>query len=239
MSTLNSVFSNKRTITTNIGTDIFKHTVMKFNHRYSMDGFIMLDNIKDNVIPVAFFDPQYRGVLDKLSYGNEGKRQIKRSELTQMNEQTITNFIQEIYRVMIPTGHLFLWVDKFHLCQGISSWIKNTKLQIVDMIVWDKQKMGMGYRSRRQSEYLIVLQKPPIKAKDVWKTRDIRDIWSEKIIKKTHPHQKPIELQKKLIEAVSNPKDIVLDVAAGSFSVLTSAIETNRLFLGTDISKDE
>lgn len=62
-------------------------------------------------------------------------------------------------RVLIPTGHLFLWVDKFHLCQGISNWIENTTLSIVDMIVWDKDKMGMGYRSRRQCEYLIVLLK--------------------------------------------------------------------------------
>jgi site-specific DNA-methyltransferase (adenine-specific) len=28
-------------------------------------------------------------------------------------------------------------------------------------------KMGMGYRTRRESEYLLVLQKPPLKAKGI------------------------------------------------------------------------
>ncbi len=234
-----SVFSNKRTKISELGKDIFKNERMEFNHKYGLDGLVMLNNIKDNAIPVVFFDPQYRGVLDKLSYGNEGKRQIKRSELQQMTEEKIVHFIREMDRVLIPTGHLFLWVDKFHLCQGISDWIKDTSLSIVDMIVWDKEKMGMGYRTRRQCEYLIVLQKKPIRAKNVWRLRNIRDVWKEKIVDKVHPHQKPIELQKILIQAVSNPGDVIMDVAAGSFSVLTSCIETGRLFIGTDIKEKQ
>jgi len=38
-----------------------------------------------------------------------------------------------------------------------------------------------------------------------------------------------------LIAAVTNEGDVVLDPAAGSFSVMESAIETNRLFLGCDL----
>lgn len=170
-----------------------------------------------------------------MSYGNEGKRQIKRSELEQMDEITIKKFMEEINRVLMETGHLFLWVDKFHLCQGIAPWIRNTNLTIVDMIVWDKERMGMGYRTRKQSEYLLILQKPPIRAKNIWKTRNIRDVWSEKIDVKIHPHQKPRGLQEILIEAVSNEGDVILDPAAGSFSVMDSAIVKNRLFLGSDL----
>lgn len=66
--------------------------------------------MKDNSIATAFFDPQYRGVLDKLKYGNEGKGRGKaRSELKQMDEETIINFIEEIDRVLKDSGHLFLW----------------------------------------------------------------------------------------------------------------------------------
>lgn len=55
-----------------------------------------------------FFDPQYRGVLDKLKYGNEGQARGKaRCELTQMDEDTIVNFIKEIDRVLKDSGHLF------------------------------------------------------------------------------------------------------------------------------------
>lgn len=82
-----SVFSNKRTQISKLGRDIFKKEHMEFNHKYGLDGVVILNNIKDNAVPIVFFDPQYRGVLDKLSYGNEGKRQIKRAELDQMPEE--------------------------------------------------------------------------------------------------------------------------------------------------------
>jgi len=52
---------------------------------------------------------------------------------------------------------------------------------------------------------------------------------------KKHPHQKPLELQKILIEAVSNPSDIIVDPAAGSYSVLEACLLANRNFLGCDI----
>ncbi len=107
-----------------------------------------------------FFDPQYRGVLDKLKYGNEGKWRGKaRCDLPQMDDDMIVHFISEIDRVLKPSGHLFMWSDKFNLCQGVLKWFDNTDLNLVDMITWDKMKMGMGYRTRRKSEYLIILQK--------------------------------------------------------------------------------
>lgn len=107
------------------------------------------------------------------------------------------------------------------------------------MIVWDKVRMGMGYRTRKQTEYLLILQKPPIRAKDIWKTRNIRDFWSEKINDKFHPHQKPLALQTELIAAVTNEGDIILDPATGSFSTMHSAITKNRTFLGSDIKDSE
>lgn len=182
-----------------------KNNIDKFetNKKNKVDGLILLDTIKDGTVKTAFFDPQYRGVLDKLNYGNEGKNRGKaRSALMQMSEDTIIKFIKEIDKKLTPSGHLFLWVDKFHLCQGVLSWLVDTNLNIVDMITWDKGKIGMGYRSRRKSEYLIVLQKDPVRAKDVWTDHSIPDVWEEKT-EKLHPHSKPIELQKRLIEATS------------------------------------
>ena len=94
------------------------------NFRNKADGLNLLASQPDKSIKTAFFDPQYRGVLDKLSYGNEGVNRAKaRCNLTQMDELTIKRFIKEIDRVLEPSGHLFLWVDKFHLCQGVLEWL--------------------------------------------------------------------------------------------------------------------
>lgn len=145
-----------------------------------------------------------------------------------MNEETIITFIKEINRILKPSKYLFLWVDKFHLVEGVKP---------LDMITWDKQKIGMGYRTRRKSEYLLILQKEPIKAKATWSLHDITDVWSEKV-DKTHPHQKPLELQKKLILATTKEGDLVCDPASGSFSVLKVCELTRRTFIGGDINVD-
>lgn len=213
--------------------------LIKINYKNKIDGIELLKNINDEKISVAFFDPQYRGILDKMKYGNEGVNRGKaRSDLMQMDEDTIITFIEQIDRVLKKSGHLFLWVDKFHLCSGTSKWFKNTSLQLVDMIVWDKGKIGMGYRSRRKSEYIIVFQKEPVRAKDCWTKHTIPDVWEEKIEKK-HPHSKPIQLQRELISATTKESEYVVDPAAGGYSVFEACKLENRNFIGGDIEYGE
>ena len=151
-----------------------------------------------------------------------------------MSESEIKRFLREIDRVLMPTGHLLLWTDKFHLCTGLGPWLDKTNLDIVDLIVWNKLRIGMGYRTRRVSEYLVVMQKAPRRAKGVWALHDIRDVWDEKVTN-DGPHAKPVGLQARLIEAITNTRDIVIDPAAGSYSVLKACQRTNRHFLGCDI----
>jgi len=203
--------------------------------RLQAEGVDFLSRLVGDSFPLVFFDPQYRGVLDHQNYGNEGERQRGRAQLRQMSEADIIRFIAEIDRVLLPTGHLLLWLDKFHLCTGMRDWTARTALDIVDLIVWNKLRMGMGYRTRRVSEYLMVLQKQPRRAKGVWTAHDIPDVWNEKPSKR-HPHAKPAMLQAKLIAALTDPGDIVVDPAAGSFSVLDACRETGRRFLGCDIA---
>ena len=210
------------------------------NRKIKMNGLDLLDLLDKESIKVTFFDPQYRGVLDKLSYGNEGKSRGKdRSALPQMSQEIIFEFLAKIELVLKPNGYLFLWLDKFHLFE-VKSWIENYQsLEIVDMIVWNKMKIGMGYRTRRKSEYLVIIQKSPRQAKSTWTLHNIPDVWDEKILDKNHTHAKPIELQKQLILATTNENDLVLDPASGGYSVFRACKETNRNFIGCDLEFGE
>ena len=216
-----------------------ENSAYQLNHKNLADGLNLLADVNDEAIATAFFDPQYRGVLDKLKYGNEGQQRGKaRSELKQMSEETIISFINEIDRVLKESGHLFLWVDKFHLCQGVLDWVSDTSLNLVDLIVWDKGRIGMGYRTRRKCEYLIVFQKSPVKAKACWTDHAIPDVWEEKT-PKVHPHSKPIELQRRLIAATTKDGDVVLDPASGGYSVFEACKLLGRDFVGGDIEYGE
>jgi site-specific DNA-methyltransferase (adenine-specific) len=192
--------------------------------------------------PLCIFDPQYRGLLDHTRYGNEGERQKGRSLLRQMTEADIRAFLAAIDRVLMPSGHLLLWTDKFHLCTGVAPWFAGTAFETVDLIVWNKKRFGMGYRTRRVSEYLLIVQKAPRRAKGVWTRHDIPDVWDERLPQGSRsgagprpPHAKPIDLQSRLIEALTHEGEIVLDPAAGSYSVLAACRQVNRRFLGCDV----
>jgi site-specific DNA-methyltransferase (adenine-specific) len=204
------------------------------NTRNQADGLELLRALERDSFSLCIFDPQYRGVLDKQKYGNEGSRQKERSVLPQMQETQIIAFIKDIDRSLMPSGHLLLWIDKVHLCTGIAHWLSGTDLNTVDLIVWNKKRMGMGYRTRRMSEYCLVIQNAPLRAKGVWLVHDIPDVIEERLQTK-FTHAKPVQLQARLIEALTNTRDIVIDPAAGSYSVLEACRRTNRQFLGCDI----
>ena len=189
---------------------------------------------------LVIFDPQYRQVLDQLKFGNEGKRQKGRALLPQQSNDEINQFGAEIVRALKPGGYVMLWCDKFILCQGMATGFFQNKLKLVDLATWDKGKIGMGKRTRRRCEHAIFFQKAPhvvrTKALVTWKTQPcMADVWPERIKDKIHAHQKPFGLQKAVIEATTEPGDVVIDPVAGSFSVMHAALACGRRFLGCDV----
>lgn len=207
------------------------------NKRNTLCGLSLMRLLEFNCVNAAFFDPQYRGFFD-FQYENEGKSPGQRREnLPKMSHNDIAKFLVQIERVLVESGYLFLWCDKFHLYTGVIKKIimRTTTLKIVDLITWDKMKIGRGHRTRISCEYLLIIQKPPIKAKRYWMRPDIRDVWRERVDTKYHLYAKPIDLQKALIEAVTEKDDVVIDPAMGSGSVWVACTELNRHFIGTDI----
>jgi site-specific DNA-methyltransferase (adenine-specific) len=212
------------------------------------DALDLLRALPTRCSPLAFFDPQHRGVLDRLKFGNEGARQRGRAKLPAMTEAYIDDCAREIARVLKPGGYLMLWIDTFGLCEGHHlriveppEWMTRrgykpdaaSALKTVDSLAWDSMKMGMGKRTRRQGDYLLILQKPPIRPTR-WKDHRIRSRWREKVARSIHPHAKPIDLIARLIAAVTEPGDLVIDPAAGSFVVMKAAHQLGRDFVGCD-----
>jgi len=210
----------------------------KRNHPQSGDALALQQSLPDCCTPLIFFDPQHRAVLDKLQYGNEGARQKGRAMLPAMSADFITQCHLEIARVLMPSGYLMLWLDTFRVGEALNGHGLGLAdvLQVVDIVAWDSGRWGNGYRSRRCGDYLAVLQKPPIRAKATWRDHSIPSRWREKIDRKQypHPHAKPLELIRRLIAATTNPGDLVVDPAAGSFVVMHAAHQLGRDFIGCD-----
>ena len=199
------------------------------------DALERLRSLPAALTPLVFFDPQHRAVLDHLQFGNEGARQRGRAQLPAMTEGYIDAAIVEIARVLTASGYLMLWTDTFRLVEAHHLRIPRELLRPVDLIAWDCGRMGMGKRSRRQGDYLLILQKPPIKVGATWTDHGIRSRWVEKVDRSIHPHIKPIGLTKRLITATTELGNVVVDPAAGSFVVMRAAHELERNFIGCDL----
>ena len=201
------------------------------------DALDLLASLPDACSPLAFFDPQFRAVLDKLAYGNECAKQKSRLDFPAMREEYIDACLRRIALALRPSGYCMLWADTFNLCEGHHRRVEDA-LKCVDCISWDNLRPGNGYRGRRQGDYLLVLQKKPLRAKATWRDHGIRCRWHEKINKKLypHPHAKPIGLITRLIGAVTEPEDLVIDPAAGSFVVMHAADSLGREFIGCDLA---
>jgi site-specific DNA-methyltransferase (adenine-specific) len=196
------------------------------------DALVLLRSLPHACAALAFFDPQHRSVLDKLAFGNEGARQRARCALPAMSEAYIDACCREIARVLRSSGYLMLWADTFNLCQAHHLRIADV-LPVVDLIAWDNLRPGMGKRSRRRGDYLLVLQRPPVTATN-WGDHGIPSRWVEKVDRRIHPHAKPAGLIERLIAAVTLPGDLVIDPAAGGFGVLRAALRLGRDFIGCD-----
>jgi site-specific DNA-methyltransferase (adenine-specific) len=182
----------------------------------------------------VFFDPEFRGSLDYLKFGNEGARQRGRASLPAMSETYIDAVCRQIARVLAPSGYCARWMETFALCQAHHLRVADA-LPCVDLIAWDNLRIGMGKRSRRRGDYLVVLQRPPIIAKN-WRDHAMPSRWIEKVDRNIHPHAKPAGLIGRLIGAVTLPGDLVVDPAAGSFVVLQECQRLGRRFVGCDIT---
>lgn len=219
------------------------------NKRLRENGLTLLDSVPRETISACFFDPQYRMVMEKMKYGNEGARQKERAKLPQMGEDMIIQFLTGITKCLKPGGYCFFWVDKFMLAEGLHKEIVSkvnlnlamnylaTPLYRVDVLTWHKERIGQGYRTRRASEFLVILQKFP-KSTKTWVDHGIPDVWTESIPhpKSHHTHTKPIGLTRRLIECVTEPMDYILDPCAGEFTTLEAAKPIGRNFIGCDIT---
>ena len=210
---------------------------VKRNVQQRMDGTVLLADLEDDSAALAFLDPQYRAVLDKMAYGNEDARQKRRATMQAMTDSTISIFVREIERVLKPSGHLILWMDKFTLLEGhFVIWLSQAPtLTRVDLMNWNNLRFGMGKRTRKVTEYAAIFQKPPIRAKGIWTDHSIRDSWPEMSDRDIHPHAKPRVLTERLIRAVTRKGDLVVDPCAGGYGVLDACIASGREFVGCDL----
>ena len=119
-----------------------------------------------------------------------------------------------------------------------TGYVTNTvgKEKIKQLIVYDREKAEHKIKEGKYDKIIYAEDKLGTLIPDVW--TDINILNSQTKERTGYPTQKPVELYKRIIEASSNPSDVVLDPFCGSGTTLIAAEHLGRKWIGIDSSKD-
>lgn len=139
-------------------------------------------------------------------------------------------FMQETLRVLKKDGDVFCFCDEVFYPVLFPIFYEN--FYATKMLVWDKERIGMGGIWRRQMEIVIHAYLEPKKEKsgdgDIIRCKPVRD--------KLHNSQKPVELIERFLKKTQ--PTMVLDPFMGSGSTGVACKNLGIDFIGMEISED-
>jgi hypothetical protein len=135
-------------------------TIFTPNVAQAGDALILLQSLPDCCSRLGFFDPQFRELLDRQKYGNEGERQSARARLPAMTPSYIDAVTIEFARVLKPSGYLMPWTDKYRSVGSIEATIAccEIPMTIIEPSVWKRlhQLRGGDKEGSRQRALMLL-----------------------------------------------------------------------------------
>ena len=178
----------------------------------------------------------------RITYGDYDKYKDKLNE--EEYQQWQVEVLRECYRTLKDDGVMF-YNHKNRIVKGkvISplKWIEQTDFNVSQMIVLNL-KATANVDKRRffpVHELLFVLTKET--GTKLHNIECLTDVWEMKKVPRKvsgHPATFHIDLPLRCIKASTNEGDIVYDPFMGTGTVAMACVETNRLFLGSEISEE-
>jgi site-specific DNA-methyltransferase (adenine-specific) len=135
-----------------------------------------------------------------------------------------------VYRVLKPNTHFYL------LCDAETMFVAKPLGEAAGFkfwkpIIWDKQRIGMGYHYRCRYECILFFEKGKRKLNDL----GIPDVLEVPRVFNGYPTEKPVALGEILISQSTAPGDVVADPFTGSGAFGVAAINQGRHFVGNDL----
>lgn len=204
------------------------------------DCLSFLRSLPDESVDVITTDPAYSGMNQHLKLGhgrivgkyndpNDGRWFHEFHD----DPETYRLFLAECSRVLKQDRHLYLMFDSFSLLTLAP--IVREFFEVKNLIVWDKQAIGMGHYFRRRHEHVIFASK----GKRKLSRKDIPDVWSiKRLMRAAYPTQKPVELFEAMLAGSAEPGFVVCDPFTGSGASAIAALRRSCQFRGSDVSPE-
>lgn len=227
---------------------------------YHGNCFDRLADIPDKSIKLIMTDPPYghnNNDDDLIAWWEYALGQVKKSAdapMTRPIHNDTPDTATEVFRKLIAeSARILAQVGCCCCCcccggggpdPQFARWANwmNEALNFVQMIVWDKGPIGMGWRYRRSYETVLVATRRG--GRLPWYDTSNRieniirpgDYGIKKILpsKNQHPTEKPVELFEHFIRLHTEPGDLVVDPFCGSGASGVAAKKLGRSWLGCD-----
>ena len=237
------------------------NNTLYFNDEYTSlyygDCLKLLDGLKEQSVDMIFADPPY--FLSSGGVTNSGGKMVSVNKgdwdksLT-LNEKIEFNlhWLRLCYELLSDNGTI--WVSgTLHNIYTIGVCLEETGFKILNNITWQKTNPppNLGCRNFTHSTETILWAKKDLKKskhyfnyslmKSINNNKQMKDVWTGPLTPKSekkfgkHPTQKPTYLLERIIEASTEPGDIILDPFLGSGTTGVVAKNLDRKFIGIEI----
>lgn len=209
---------------------------MELNKIYNADCLEGMKHIPDGSVDLIVTDPPYL-MNYKTGYRKDKTHRFNKVILNDDNEQLITDYIKECYRVLKDNTAMYMFCSS-NKVDFFKRELEKT-FNIKNMIIWVKNNHTAGDLQSafgRKYEILFLVNKGRRK----FNGKRLTDIWEYPRVSgnsQLHQNQKPLELIIECIEKHSNVGDVVFDGFMGSGTTAIACMETGRNYIGFELDE--
>lgn len=204
------------------------------------DVLAFMASLPSDSIDLIVTDPAYSGMNQRLQLGRgkiigkysekgDGQKWFEEFHDTEKNYGA---FLSECYRVLKPNRHIYIMFDSYSMLT-LAPLLRNV-FEVKNILVWDKQHIGLGHYFRRRHEFIVFASK----GKRALNARNIPDVWRIKRVQNfKYPTQKPTEIFEMMLASSAAPDYLVCDPFVGSGAAAIASMKFGCRFVGCDIAK--
>jgi site-specific DNA-methyltransferase (adenine-specific) len=198
-----------------------------------LDAMEWLEALPGESVDLIVTDPPYESLEKHRAVGTTTR--LKHSKASSNDwfdifpNRRFPGLFRQLYRVLRPDRHFYLYCDQetMFVARPIG---EEAGFRFWKPLIWDKQKIGMGYHYRSRYEMILFFEKGKRKLKDL----SIPDILEEPRVYRGYPAEKPVRVSEILIHQSTDEGQVVIDPFSGSGSVGVAAVQNGRTFWGND-----
>lgn len=205
---------------------------------YQEDAVSLLSSLPEGSVNLIITDPAYESLEKHRAKGTTTRLRVSDASSNAWFEifknERFPAFFEAAYKALATDAHFYIMCDQ-ETAFAIKPMGEAAGFKFWKPIIWDKQRIGMGYHYRCQYEMILFFEKGKRRLNDL----GIGDVLSFPRIKTSdaYPTEKPVDLLEVLVRQSSNEGDLVVDPFLGSGATGEAALRNKRLFIGGDTSE--